>query len=324
VFDIGEVIHARTDFFRGAANKNTGDAYLIVWKYKDELLVTNNGVLTLTSDKSVVQTNELALLSIVKSLADIRKAKTLKSYKDDKKLLALTDKDHWDVKVQVSVHLGWAIEGAIGSEFKIDASYIGSNITMTQKIEQMCKYYGVNLLFCGSVVEYISDSFKNKLRMVDRVVLNGMKEPIHLFTIDLKTSELDEMPEDKDYVSIDKCVGLDKKQFKINSRCRREIFFDKLEKGKRNILDCWERDKDICAMTKPFTVDFYNVWNIGVASYISGNWDKALEQFKKTENFIDGHVDEPSSFLVKFINENINTEVYKQWAGFREWGSDLV
>ena len=47
----------------------------------------------------------------------------------------------------------------------------------------MCKYYGVNLLICGSVVEYISDSFKNKLRMIDRVVLNGMKEPIHLFTI---------------------------------------------------------------------------------------------------------------------------------------------
>lgn len=125
----------------------------------------------------------MAILSLAKSLADLRKAKTLVQYKDNPKLVACTNNDTWEVKVQIGVHLGWAIEGAIGSEFKIDASYIGSNVTMTTKIEQMCKYYGVNLLICGSVVENISDSFKNKLRMIDRVALNGMKEPIHLFTI---------------------------------------------------------------------------------------------------------------------------------------------
>ena len=77
-------------------------------------------------------------------------------------------------------------------------------------------------------------------------------------------------------------------------------------------------------MTKPFTVDFYNMWNIGVAAYISGNWEKALEQFKKTENFIEGHVDQPSSYLVKFVGENMNSDVFKQWAGFREWSGELA
>lgn len=76
-------------------------------------------------------------------------------------------------------------------------------------------------------------------------------------------------------------------------------------------------------MTAKFTVDFYNEWNIGIGSYISGNWEKALEQFKKTENFIDGYTDEPSSFLIKFIEENINTEVFSQWAGYREWNQEL-
>ena len=33
------------------------------------------------------------------------------------------------------LHVGWAIEGAIGSEYKIDASYLSPNVNMASRLE---------------------------------------------------------------------------------------------------------------------------------------------------------------------------------------------
>jgi len=101
---------------------------------------------------------------LVKSQADIRRAKSLKKYRDHEGLCKTLGEEgqKWEVIVQMGLHIGWAIEGAIGSEYKIDASYIGPNVSMTARIEDMCKIYGVKIIICGSVVEHISDVFKQK------------------------------------------------------------------------------------------------------------------------------------------------------------------
>ncbi len=44
------------------------------------------------------------------------------------------------------LHLGYAIEGAIGSEFKIDASYLSPNVNMASRLEAACAQFGVHLL----------------------------------------------------------------------------------------------------------------------------------------------------------------------------------
>jgi len=36
VNEIGEIVHGVVDQFSGAANKNIGDAFLLVWKIQDE------------------------------------------------------------------------------------------------------------------------------------------------------------------------------------------------------------------------------------------------------------------------------------------------
>lgn len=36
VNNIGEIVHTMVDRFLGAANKNIGDAFLLVWKIPDE------------------------------------------------------------------------------------------------------------------------------------------------------------------------------------------------------------------------------------------------------------------------------------------------
>ena len=39
------------------------------------------------------------------------------------------------VKMGFGLHQGWAIEGAIGSFFKIDASYLSPNVNMAARLE---------------------------------------------------------------------------------------------------------------------------------------------------------------------------------------------
>ena len=44
VNEIGEIVHGIVDQFQGAANKNIGDAFLLVWKLnKEDMFVDNTG-----------------------------------------------------------------------------------------------------------------------------------------------------------------------------------------------------------------------------------------------------------------------------------------
>ena len=38
VNEIGEIVHGIVDKYSGAANKNIGDAFLLVWKFADDMI----------------------------------------------------------------------------------------------------------------------------------------------------------------------------------------------------------------------------------------------------------------------------------------------
>ena len=58
---------------------------------------------------------------------------------------------NYSVKMGCGLHVGWAIEGAIGSDFKIDASYLSPNVNMASRLEGSTKAYGVPLLISGDL-----------------------------------------------------------------------------------------------------------------------------------------------------------------------------
>ncbi len=55
----------------------------------------------------------------------------------------------YSVKMGFGLHLGWAIEGAIGSTFKIDASYLSPNVNMASRLEAATKQFGSVILISG-------------------------------------------------------------------------------------------------------------------------------------------------------------------------------
>lgn len=51
---------------------------------------------------------------------------------------------------------GWAIEGAIGSEYKIDASYLSPHVNMASRLEAATKQYGATILMSEEFVRMLS------------------------------------------------------------------------------------------------------------------------------------------------------------------------
>ena len=52
--------------------------------------------------------------------------------------------------------MGYAIEGAIGSYYKIDASYLSPNVNMAARLESGTKAYGVPILISGAIYKYFT------------------------------------------------------------------------------------------------------------------------------------------------------------------------
>lgn len=87
------------------------------------------------------------------------------------------------------MHLGWSIEGAIGSVFKIDASYLSPNVNMASKLEEKTKDYGVIIVLSGDFVEYLSPETREATRIIDIIHIDNEKD-LYLYTIDLDVSAL--------------------------------------------------------------------------------------------------------------------------------------
>ena len=64
------------------------------------------------------------------------------------------------MKIGFGLHIGWSIEGAIGSEFKIDASYLSPNVSMSSRLEGATKGYGVPILFSSDLYELLTEGFQ--------------------------------------------------------------------------------------------------------------------------------------------------------------------
>lgn len=95
------------------------------------------------------------------------------------------------------LHVGWAIEGAIGSEFKIDASYLSPNVNIASRLEAATKQFGVNILISGDLQKICTDRCKKYMRHIDTVIVKGASKPIELHTCDVMSKDLKVESRDK-------------------------------------------------------------------------------------------------------------------------------
>ena len=197
VNEIGEIVHGIVDSYSGAANKNIGDAFLLVWKLEQEDQIVNsyNGEITLVECSRVAQLADMSAISFLLLISGLKKSHKMEKYNKHKGLNERMP--NYQVKLGLGLHLGYAIEGAIGSYYKIDASYLSPNVRMAETLEAATKPYGVPLLISGNLWKYFTRKTRDYCRQVDYVVMPGNDEPVKLFTIDVDSSQIhkeDEQP----------------------------------------------------------------------------------------------------------------------------------
>jgi hypothetical protein len=148
-----------------------------------------------------------AMISYLKIVAEINRSAAVLRYRTDQRLQAIHDEsahvvlpktprpispDHqyseepskFKVRMGFGLHAGWGIEGAVGSMYKVDATYLSPHVNMAARLETASKQYKVPLLMSHVFHELLSDVVKTKTRQIDTVTVKGSEVPIGIFTYD--------------------------------------------------------------------------------------------------------------------------------------------
>lgn len=197
---MADVVHGFTVQHKGAANKNIGDAFLLAWKFNEDTTEhTIRDQSWRTQGVAVpehVRLADGALMAFLKIIAQAERSDFVSapdqiSHEARKRLLASFHPGEkeppriWHkVRMGFGLHWGWAIEGAIGSAMKIDASYLSSNVKMAERLEGGTKTYGVPILFTQDFYSVLSNAAQSYVRRVDHLNMPALTEPMDLYTFD--------------------------------------------------------------------------------------------------------------------------------------------
>ena len=321
VNQIANIVHTSVDKFRGAANKNIGDAFLCVWKFgkknklknltNDKNLIlnnkNNNKNLEINLIKEELNQNEAAdhaLLGYLDIIMRINRKKNILIYNKDKDILNRIP--GYKVKMGFGLHIGWAIEGAIGSIHKIDASYLSPNVNMSSRLQAATKQYGVNILISGDLHDLLSSELRKICRMIDIVTVKGSLKPIKLYTVDLNTNLTASLKDTPN----------------INLSENRKIYEQKKVRFYKNVKEYGSIGNFVInksSFKEMFFLDRQEDFNIlyskAMDYYITGDWDKARFYLRKCFE-IDSR-DGPSMTLFNYIG-SYNYVSPVNWKGYRE------
>lgn len=155
---------------------------------------------------------------------------------------------------------GWAIEGAVGSSYKIDATYLSSHLNMASRMMCAAKQFKVAILITQQMQELLSKSAKKVMRHIDTVIVKGSKIPTRVYTYDARRKGVD---------------------FFLNAR--KEAVADReADAYSENV---WNTDADLREMRLHVDPEFEQAFSSGLNQYLDGNFPEALE-FLTTANEI--------------------------------------
>lgn len=159
------------------------------------------------------------------------------------------------VTITNGISAGWAIEGAVGSSQKIDATYLSPHVNGAARMMSACGQFGVSLIMHKSFAELLPNEAKQgRVRLIDRVVVKGESEPAELYAYDAR------------YEGV---------PFFMNAKSSKVADLES-----RNLDGIWTRDKDLLSMTRHIEPEFLEAWERGFNSYQAGRFGKAIKELK--------------------------------------------
>lgn len=218
-----------------------------------------DGHLQLASLPGIQTFTDRALLGMLKSFAGVHRDKQLTRWKNDFRLSAGVSAYHVDIIYGMDA--GWAVEGAVGSEYKIDATYLSPHVNMASRMMSASKQYGVTILLSKAVEELLSRTCRKKLRHLDTVYVKGSNVKQEIFTFDAR------------YRGVD---------FFLLERTPEQADMD-AESYTPNI---WEHDQDLRAMRQHVSDEFLEMFHLGVKLYLGGKWRDAYNTLERANDLM--------------------------------------
>lgn len=246
---VAEIVHRTAEIWAGQSNKNLGNAFLMVWRIGDdrdifavthkasvarkrsasassfrEMWEMGNGMKQNIAPKSAPElarsdSVELPRVPGVDALADMALIAFLKIQIELHRWNTSTRRhgilQGFTVRMGVGMHAGWAIEGAVGSMQKVDATYLSPHVNMAARMQTATKQYNVSILMtqdffavrtpCACSIfghtpvatrvelthvvapastQLMSRNAREVCRKIDKVTVKGSKHPKKIYTYD--------------------------------------------------------------------------------------------------------------------------------------------
>jgi class 3 adenylate cyclase len=318
VNQVAEIVHQITADYCGSANKNIGDAFLLVWKLEDRFIkeeVNNQGKkeLKLKNVNRINQICDMVLICFIRILIEINKSYKLAEYRHHKGLNARMK--NYKTRLGFGLHLGQSIEGAIGSMFKIDASYLSTDVNMANELEENTKTFKKELIMSGDFYDYLSEDAKAYVRLLD-IFKSKSGQITRLYSVDL---DLENIPIEKQKDSMFKENNIEKKWEIIKQKRKiSKILYDDIVI--RHKSDIWNEfvmeEDDFRLVREKYPDEFVETYNNGMEEFKKGNWAEAKNLLTNAQNLIS--VEDPAIKLNLEYMAKHNFFSPENWKGYKE------
>jgi hypothetical protein len=204
---------------------------------------------------------------------------------------------NYKVNMGFGLHVGWGIEGAIGSPYKIDASYLSPNVNISARLEAATRQYGVSILISGELQEILNEPFKEITRLIDIVTVKGSAVPMKFYTVNLKLDCLEEAR-----APFEGMTATDKKAMRAEAK---KDLKAKLDEDIITTEDILKDDEDLMKMMsehKSNQPEFKREYQSAFEKYIDGNWGEAILIFRKCRDL--NPEDGPVRTLIHYVESH--------------------
>jgi len=328
VNSIARIVHGEVSRWGGTCNKNLGNAFLMVWRIGDEKALSeyNRGGVrrrassgsfsgheamatnVKASRRSEIDLNRIpgldvladkALVGFLKVIVEINRDIQLLSYRDDERLLSDNGKV-FTPRMGFGLHAGWAIEGAVGSLQKVDATYLSPHVNMAARMEAATRQFGVSTLITRNFFKLMSPEAQVQCRKIDVVTVKGSNVPMPIYTYDTFQSQV--FPE--------------LRAPKFSMLNVQDVLNMQAESYESSM---WMTDPDLTQLRCLATPRFKCAFEKGLDDYLGGRWSDARESLEKADHMMasnDIGGDGPSRAILKYM-KSYDWDCPSDWKGHR-------
>jgi class 3 adenylate cyclase len=297
VNQISEIVHGVVSEFHGASNQNNGETFMLIWRISG------------LADTTASRMADFSTIAFARILGAVHRSPLLANYRVHPAMQQLLG-EKARVHLTFGLHHGWAIEGAVGSEFKIDASYLSPNVSIAVQVEEATAIYHVPLLATERVLDLCSPVLRANWRRIDRVIIRGSVDAIDISCLDL------------DYMSLTIDTDKEHRPATWNTRLRfKARQFIESEKSRKlgshcSTLELFENEVNISKKRRNYSSDLQQHFNITYDKYYEGEWQCARRLLSEARTMLH-YEDGPSAALLRFM-EGHRYEAPDNWKGYHD------